>query len=128
MRALNQFVRPLLVLGLLALSGCASSPAGEPEAAGGGAAAEGYTIRVMNQHTSRQEMTIFMVPTGGIRQSLGTVAADATRDFPFSGERGSYRLVAQPAIGSNVTSPSFNVNRPGVYTWDVQLNRVTSPR
>jgi acyl-CoA synthetase (AMP-forming)/AMP-acid ligase II len=83
---------PLLLVAAV-ITACAS--AGDTEAGAGAVAEPGdHIITVHNDHGSFTEVTVYIVPAAGIQQALGTVPANETRSFTFSGARGQYRLLA----------------------------------
>jgi hypothetical protein len=104
--------------------GTADTP--EPTPSGGAAtpATGSLSIRVINNHSSGETLRVHLAPEAGQQTFIGNVAAGATLNWPFTATRGRYRLVAEREAGALVNSPSFNAQLPGVYVWDITLNRV----
>ena len=125
--ALLHSARALLVLAVVLSTGCAAgaTTADTPEPAGGGAPADGaLSIRVINNHSSGETLRVYLAPEAGQQMFIGNVAPGATLNVPFTSTRGRYRIVAEREAGSLINSPSFNAQLPGVYVWDITLNRV----
>jgi len=119
--------RALLPLAVVLSAACGSSGSMNTSAEAGAdaAAVEGaIMLRVLNTHTSGEDMTIFLAPEVGEQRIIGTVAGNATLNAPLSGARGRYRFVGQRQNGERITSPYFNAQVAGVYSWDLALNRV----
>ena len=127
--ALLHSVRALLFLAVALSTACSSGASTDtaPAPSGGGAAtpADGaLAIRVINNHSSGETLRVYLAPEAGQQVFIGNVAAGATLNVPFTGTRGRYRIVGEREAGSLIQSPSFNAQLPGVYVWDITLNRV----
>lgn len=118
-------IRSLLFL-LLApavISGCATGGEAAPMAE----AAAGVTVEVENTVVPPTSLVVYMVPSTGTRQMLGTVDPNSSQTFRFSAaatpER--YRLVGETTAGTDLVSREFTVTGDITgLTWDVELNTV----
>jgi hypothetical protein len=112
---------PVLLVAAV-ITACAS--AGDTEAGAGAVAEPGdHIITVHNDHGSFTEVTVYIVPAAGIQQALGTVPANETRSFTFSGARGQYRLLARRPLGDGRTD-TFNMPASGHAEWRTSQSRV----
>jgi hypothetical protein len=119
---------PIRLAAVLALAACASG--GSPAAQSGTAPAttsNETTIIVRNESPGATDITLFVEPVGGVRQSLGRIEAAQSGTFRFTGAPGTYQLIIQTPTGSR-TSDSFTI-RPGTtVTWDLTTGRLTATR
>ena len=125
--ALLNSARALLFFAVVLSTACSSGASTDtaPTPSGGGAPADGaLSVRVVNNHSSGETLRVYLAPEAGQQVFIGNVAAGATLNVPFTGTRGRYRIVGEREAGSLIQSPSFNAQLPGVYVWDITLNRV----
>jgi hypothetical protein len=108
------------LLAALAVTACASG-ARVDEGAVAAQAAE-HVITVRNDHESFTEVLIFVIPTAGIQQLLGTVAANETRSFAYSAPRGPYRLLARRPSGDSATE-TFHMPGSARVEWRTSQRR-----
>jgi hypothetical protein len=124
---LDRFPRALPALAIMFFAACASggsSDTATTPSAGAAQPAAGITLRVINSHSSGDDMRIFLQPETGAQKQIGNVASAGTINVPFTDARGRYRFLAERPNGSMVTSPYFNAQNDGVYVWDMALGRV----
>lgn len=100
------------------LGGCASSsyPGSAPAA----------TIRVNNEHSNVPFMTVYLVPSLGTPDRLGTVGVNRSGEFKIKRTQlaGTYRLWARPEGRRGFYSPEFNLASGDILEWDVRMNHV----
>lgn len=117
LRSLHLSILTSLAL-VLGLGGCASS-----SYPGSGPAA---MIRVNNEQSNVPFMTVYLVPSMGTPDRLGTVGMNQSEDFRVQRTQlaGTYRLWARPEGRRSFYSPEFNLARGDILEWDVRMNHV----
>jgi hypothetical protein len=88
---------------------------------------EDVLVTVENDLVVRSEVTLRLVSSTGARTLLGVVPAGRRTEFRYaeSSFAGTYRLVAQPGIGEDFSSPAFALHPGARIHWALTVNVVT---
>lgn len=83
---------------------------------------QGTTVSVSNTAPGASTVTVYMVPEIGVDTPLGAVDAGLSRQFPFAGAPGWYRIRAVGPTGETV-SDRFQLYRNSSARWDMSTGR-----
>lgn len=115
----------LLVAGAFtALTACSTLGMGGNSSSDRGAQME---VRVNNDHSGAERVTVSLMNAEGERRSLGEVSAGERRSFETSGdpqESVRHRLMAESRRGETALSPEIVVQENSIVTWHIRDNRV----
>lgn len=89
-------------------------------------AEENAVIVVDNTRTTQADLTVRLVPEGGVRQRLGTVSLSEEKSFRVDDVQwgGRFQLVAENVAGEELRSRPFTLTRGTILTWNLDLNTV----
>jgi hypothetical protein len=119
----------------VALAACASSPAASadpgtapdaPPVEASGAEVEQIRVTVVHNRTDGGSTTVYVEPTGGTREAVGTLESGTTRTFTYrvQGATRQIRLIAVTASGQPIESEPITIPPGAQVSWDLQLNSV----
>lgn len=115
----------LLVAGAFTvLSACSTLGMGGGSNSDRGAQME---VRVNNDHSGAERLTVSLMNAEGERRSLGEVSSGENRSFETSGdpqESVRHRLMAESRRGETILSPEIVVQEQSIVTWHIRDNRV----
>jgi hypothetical protein len=115
----------LLVAGAFtALSACSTLGMGGGSSSDRGAQME---VRVNNDHSGAERITVSLMNAEGNRRSLGEVDAGERRSFETTGDPQSdvrHRLMAESRRGETILSPEIVIQEQSIVTWHIRDNRV----
>lgn len=115
----------LLVAGAFtALSACSTIGLGGGDSSDRGAQME---VRVNNDHSGAERLSVSLMNAEGDRRSLGEVDAGERRSFETTGDPQSnvrHRLMAESRRGETILSPEIVVQEQSIVTWHIRDNRV----
>ncbi|MFW6192515.1 MAG: hypothetical protein ACOC83_03425 [Gemmatimonadota bacterium] len=106
------------------LSACSSLGMGGGSSSDRGAQME---VRVNNDHSGAERVTVSLMNAEGNRRSLGEVSAGERRSFDTSGDAEKnvrHRLMAESRRGETVLSPEIVVQEQSIVTWHIRDNQV----
>lgn len=132
-------LRPSRVAGVIALlilasGACATRSAGTADAGSSAdaAAADDQNIRVEVNHNRPDggTATIYIEPSAGSRQTLGTIAPGERKTFYYrvQAQTRSVRLSAINSTGQTLTTGQTTVPRGAGLVWDLQINSLRVKR
>jgi hypothetical protein len=84
-------------------------------------------VRVNNDHSGAERITVSLMNAEGERRSLGEVDAGERRSFETTGDpqkNVSHRLMAESRRGETVLSPEIVIQEQSIVTWYIRDNRV----
>jgi hypothetical protein len=83
-------------------------------------------ITVNNERTTLNHLTIYLVPSLGTPERLGTVDLNRSRNFTIRRGQlsGTYRLWARQGTRKGFYSPEFSLAESDVLEWDLHMNHV----
>lgn len=84
-------------------------------------------VRVNNDHSGAERVTVSLMDGEGNRRTLGEVEAGERRSFETTGAPESnvrHRLMADSQRGETILSPEIVVKEQSIITWDLRDNRV----
>lgn len=101
-------------------------------ALGGGGSSSGdrgaqLEVRVNNDHSGADRVSVSLLNNEGNRRSLGEVSSGERRSFDVTADPGSdvvHRLMAESGRNETVVSPDIVVQENSIVTWHIRDNRI----
>ena len=84
-------------------------------------------VRVNNDHSGAEQVSVSLMNAEGDRRSLGEVNAGDRRSFDTTGDPQSnvrHRLMAESRRGETILSPEIVIQEQSIVTWHIRDNRV----
>lgn len=102
----------------------AAACSGNPDPAMAGLDGDGSYVVVDNTNTTLGTATIYLIPTNGIRERLGTVTMNEEKAFEVQRSVGlEYRLLAEHGVDEFASRP-FTLAEGDVVEWNLDLNQI----